>query len=116
MTNELCHQVLLQISVLTHTGKFGFHYLEKGAALFSLSARSLVGMFQAAVASPPTIAATAAAAPGFGHVQLHVPRDLRDDCQPYLTENTLNQIRNQAVRHIFISLTSSMGIPNSIRI
>jgi len=22
-------------------------------------------------------------APGFGHVQLHVPRDLGDDCQPY---------------------------------
>jgi len=40
-------------------------------------------MFQAAVASPPTIAAIAAGAPAFGHVQLHVPRDFGHDCQPY---------------------------------
>jgi len=40
-------------------------------------------MFQAAVVSPPTIAAIADGAPAFGHVQLYVPRDLGDDCQPY---------------------------------
>ena len=38
--------------------------------MFSLSARSLAGMFQAAIFSPPKIATIAGAAPGFGHVQL----------------------------------------------
>ena len=40
-------------------------------------------MLPTAVASPPTIAPIVAAAAGFVHLQLQVPKDLRHDCQPY---------------------------------
>jgi len=68
--------VLLEISVLTHTGKVGFHYLDGGTAVFSLAAISLVGLFQLAVASVPRTAAIAAAAACCSRLQLYVLRDL----------------------------------------
>ena len=68
--------VLLEISVLTHTGKVGFHYLEGGEGVFSLAAIFLVGLFQLAVASVPRTAAIAAAAAGCSCLQLYVLRDL----------------------------------------
>ena len=68
--------MLLEISVLTHTGKVGFHYLDGGEGVFSLAAIFLVGLFQLAVASVPRIAAIATAAAGFSRLQLYVLRDL----------------------------------------